>query len=71
MLGHIQGLYKEIYTISSLEITDLGEIKYYLGVEITRNRKEKSLSLSQASFTRNLLKRFNKVEEKPAKTSFI
>ncbi|CAI7867563.1 unnamed protein product, partial [Closterium sp. NIES-54] len=37
---------------------DLGDLKYYLGMEITRDRKARTISLSQKFYINNVLKRF-------------
>jgi hypothetical protein len=41
-----------------MEVTDLGPIKFFLGIEISRNRKEKSITLSQKGYTQKLLDKF-------------
>jgi hypothetical protein len=41
-----------------MEVTDLGPIKFFLGIEISRNRKEKSITLSQKEYTQKLLDKF-------------
>ena len=61
----IDDLYKEISKISRLEITNLGEIKEFLGVEIIRDRSKKSIIITQRSFTRNILYKYNKLLNKP------
>ena len=40
------------------EMTDLGEAEYVLGLQITRDRRRRSLSLSQADYIRRLLERY-------------
>jgi len=44
---------------SHFAIKDLGEVKYYLGLEITRDRKKKSLCLSQHKYIEDVLQQFN------------
>ena len=61
----INNLYKELSSISKLEITYLEEIKEFLRVEIIRDRKNKSLIITQRSFINNILNRFNKLNNKP------
>ena len=46
-----------MYRRSSLSKT-LGEVNYLLGLQVKRNRKAKTLSLSQAKYTRDVIKRF-------------
>jgi hypothetical protein len=41
-----------------MEVTDLGPIKFFLGIEISRNKKEKSITLSQKEYTQKLLNKF-------------
>ena len=43
-----------------LELTSLGPVSYFLGMEITRDRKNKVIKLNQKKYTQNILKRFNK-----------
>jgi hypothetical protein len=39
----VNSLYKDLSNISNLEITNLGEIKEFLGIEIIRDRSKRSL----------------------------
>ncbi|KAI3655203.1 hypothetical protein MP638_003117, partial [Amoeboaphelidium occidentale] len=41
------------------KINELGPVKYVIGLEIERDRKSKTLSISQRKYTLDLLKRFN------------
>ena len=41
-------------------MTSLGPVSYFLGMEITRDRKNKVIKLNQKKYTQNILKRFNK-----------
>ena len=61
----VNNLYKELSSISKLEITNLGEIKEFLGVEIIRDRKKKSLIITQRNFINKILIKFNKLNNKP------
>ena len=58
-ISKINNLYKSKLS-KDLKITDLGEIKQFLGIEITRNRKERRLELSQLKYLENIKTRFNK-----------
>ncbi|RWR99148.1 polyprotein-like protein, partial [Dinothrombium tinctorium] len=49
-------------------MTDLGELNYFLGIEIIRIREKKSILLSQKRYIMRLLKRFHMQESKPAIT---
>ena len=40
------------------EMKDLGEAKFVLGLQITRNRRARTLSLSQSGYIRRLLERY-------------
>ena len=40
------------------EMTDLGEAEYVLGLQLTRNRRARTLSLSQSDYIRRLLERY-------------
>ena len=61
----VNNLYKRISSISKLEITNLGEIKEFLGVEIIKDRKNKSLIIIQRNFINKILTKFNKLNNKP------
>ena len=61
----VNNLYKDLSSISKLEITNLGEIKEFLGVEIIRDRKNKSLIITQRSFINKILTKFNKLNNRP------
>ena len=49
-------------------MTDCGELKYFLGVKVQRNRPLRSLTLSQAHFVDQILHRFGMSESKPVAT---
>ena len=46
-------------------ITDLGPIHWLLGIQITRNRLERTISLSQRKYIDSILSRFNLTEAQP------
>ena len=48
-----------------VEITDLGELHWLLGIEVMRNREECSLALSQHSYLESIIRRFNFNNLKP------
>ena len=64
----VNNLYKDLTKVSKLEITNLGEIKEFLGVEIIRNRSKRSLIITQRSFISKLLEKFNKLNNRPKST---
>ena len=51
---------------SSFDIKDLGELKYFLGIEMTR--EPKGMFISQRKYVMDLLKETGKLGSKPAKT---
>jgi hypothetical protein len=53
-VGEIQSL-KEALS-SAFEMKDLGEAKYVLGINITRNRAKKTLVIDQEHYVRDLLR---------------
>jgi hypothetical protein len=55
-LGEIQPLKKALS--SAFEMKDLGEAKYVLGINITRNRAEKTLVIDQEHYVRDLLREY-------------
>ena len=50
------------------KLRDLGETKFILGIEITRNRSLRSLSLSQRQYIIDILERFNMLDCNPTGT---
>ena len=61
----VNNLYKDLTKTSKLEITNLGEIKEFLGVEIIRNRSKRSLIITQRSFISKILEKYKKLQNKP------
>jgi hypothetical protein len=55
-LGEIQPLKKALSL--AFEMKDLGEAKYVLGINITRNRAEKTLVIDQEHYVRDLLREY-------------
>jgi hypothetical protein len=45
---------------SKLELSNLEEAKYFLGIKIIRNRQNKRLVLSQRLFIKHIMQKFNK-----------
>jgi hypothetical protein len=60
----VNSLYKDL-TSTKLEVSNLGEIKEFLGVEIIRDRSKKSLTITQRSFINKILNKYNKANNKP------
>jgi transposase InsO family protein len=50
------------------DMSDLGELKYCLGVEFVRDRVARTISMSQKKYLEEVLKRFNMEECKPIGT---
>ena len=50
------------------KISDIGEMKYCLGWQIIRDRKNKTLKLTQENYTKEILKRFKMDKSKPVST---
>jgi hypothetical protein len=48
-----------------VEVTDLGELHWLLGIEVTRNCDNHTLSLSQKAYLDSIIRRFNFEELKP------
>lgn len=60
----VNNLYLDLTKISKLGITNLGEIKEFLGVEIIRNRSNRSIAITQKSFINKVLNKYNKTLNK-------
>jgi hypothetical protein len=50
------------------EMTDNGELEYCLGIQVTRDRAARTITLSQGKYINEILTRFNMVECKPVDT---
>ena len=50
------------------DVTDMGELKFFLGIQITRNRTERTLQLHQHHHTIRLLNAFGMQDSKPVST---
>jgi hypothetical protein len=48
-----------------MEISNLGEAKFFLGIEIVRNRQDKKIILLQRQFIEQKMQKFNKFALKP------
>jgi hypothetical protein len=51
-----------------VEITDLGELHWLLGIEIKRDREKRTIHLSQRSYIDSIIRRYNLEDLKPAST---
>ncbi len=50
------------------EITDLGELKYILGIQVSRDRKARTISLNQTAYINQILARFGMQDCTPVST---
>jgi hypothetical protein len=50
------------------EMKDLGELKYFLGIQVHRDRERKIIHISQAGYNRTILERYGMQNSKPAST---
>ena len=53
------------------EMTDLGEVKNFLGINISRNREKKTIKLTQEAYTHKILERFGFESSKPQRTPMV
>jgi len=53
---------------SRFEMADLGEVQYILGLQVTRDRLRRTLTLSQAEYVRRLLERYGMLNSRPTDT---
>jgi hypothetical protein len=56
---------------SKFKVNDLGKLKVIVGIAVIRNRKNKKLSFTERQYFRDILKRFNMTNCKPASTPLI
>ena len=52
-------------------LTDLGPVHWLLGIKVTRNRAERTISLSQTAFIDTILHRFSLTDAKPYNSPMI
>lgn len=50
------------------EMTDMGQLKYFLGIEIEQNIKSGTLTMRQTKFACDILNKFNMENTKPVRT---
>ena len=53
---------------NKFDITDLGELKYFLGIKVEQNKESGSIWIGQPAYTENLLKRLGQQDSKPTST---
>lgn len=66
----VDDLFKDLRS-KDLDITNLGPITEFLGIEIIRDRSNKSLYLSQEGYITRLLERYNNTTLKPIAKPYI
>jgi hypothetical protein len=47
---------------------NLGELKYYLGIQVHRDRERKLIHINQSGYNQTILERFSMTDSNPAKT---
>ena len=50
------------------DVKDLGDLNYFLGVQVVQDREKGTCWIGQPTFTKNTLKKYNMEEAKPIKT---
>src|SRR5271155_3881687 len=50
------------------EMKDMGELEYFLGIQVHRDRERKIIHISQPGYIRTILERFGMQDSKPANT---
>src|SRR5579859_4934380 len=50
------------------EMKDLGELKYFLGIQVHRDRERKIIHINQSGYNRTILERYGMQNSKPAST---
>lgn len=60
LMDHVKSKLRQAF-----EITDLGEVHWLLGIQITQNRAERTISLSQWSYFESIAKDFRQLTSKP------
>jgi len=65
-----KALIREVKTTlnAHVEVSDLGEVHWLLGIEVKRDREARTISLSQSAYIKSILRRFNFDELKPVST---
>ena len=55
---------------NEFEMKDLGDLKYFLGIHITRNRQDRQLAIDQTTYVQMLLEKFEMEDCNPVSTPF-
>ena len=62
-VNHMKRLLTSIF-----EMSDLGEIDVCLGIQVTQDRKKRTLTITQSDYVKSVLKRFGMADCKPIAT---
>lgn len=53
---------------AEFEMKDLGELQYFLGIQVLRNRSKRQLHINQSGYINSILERFGMEDSKPTPT---
>ena len=53
---------------AEFEMKDLGELQYFLGIEVLQNRGKRQLHINHSDYIKSILERFGMEDSKPAST---
>jgi len=56
---------------SRYALTDLGPVSWLLGIKVTRNREDRTISLSQTTYINTMLERFALTDAKPYRSPMV
>ena len=54
--------------VEQFKMTDMGDVSLVLGMQVTRDRQGKTLTISQENYTKFILERFGMADCKPSST---
>ena len=54
--------------MEKFKMTDVGDVSLVLGMQITRDREKKTLTITQEEYTKSILERFGMANSKPVGT---
>ena len=54
--------------MDQFKMTDMGDVSLVLGMQVTRDRQGKTLTISQENYTKSILERFGMADCKPSTT---
>ncbi len=62
----IRGIVQDLNT--EFKVKDLGQLEFYLGIKVDRNREMGTITLSQERYIENLLDKFGMADCRPVST---